>query len=320
VSTPSHHGIDAALLREWCELWLGAEPERVLFRKGHLSAVVGLRLRNGEQVVVKARPPDGRIAGCVAVQRHLFAQGFPCPRPIAGPEPLGNAVATAEALVPEGSSCARAGDAHQQLATLLADLVRRAPSPAEVPPLEPAPPWVGWAHEGPGPWPVPDDLDLDLNEHVGPAWIDDTAVRLRERLSLDAADPIVGHVDWESHNIRWLDDAPHIVDDWDSVAALPEQAMVGAAAAVYPASADGSVVAATIAQTEAFLRAYPRARGRWGPGDEQVCWAAGLWVMTYNAKKEVVGRRTGRTTLGGSTGYAEHCRRELQERLRRAGA
>ena len=39
--------IDADLLREWCELWLGARPEQVLFQKGHLSAVVGLRLRNG---------------------------------------------------------------------------------------------------------------------------------------------------------------------------------------------------------------------------------------------------------------------------------
>lgn len=319
VSTTSVDEIDGALLRGWCTLWLGAEPEKVLFQKGHLSAVVGLRLRNGAQVVVKVRPSEGRIAGCVAVQRHLSERGFPCPRPLAGPAPLGNDVATAEALEAEGGYHERPGEAHGQLASLLAELVRLAPSPAQVPSLEPAPPWVGWAHGGRGLWPAPDDLDLDLNEHPGPAWIDDMAARLRQRLARDAAAPVVGHVDWESHNIRWLDGAPHVVDDWDSVAALPEPAIAGAAAAVYPASANGRVVAATIAETEAFLRAYQRARGPWGPGDEQVCWTAGLWVMTYNAKKEIVGRRTGRKTLGGWTGYAEHCKREARNRLGRAG-
>jgi hypothetical protein len=85
------------------------------------------------------------------------------------------------------------------------------------------------------------------------------------------------------------------------------------------ASADGRVVAATIAETKAFLRAYRRARSGWGPDDAQFCWAAGLWVMIYNAKKEIVGRRTGKTTLGGWTGHAEHCQREVRERLHRAG-
>src|SRR5258708_37215530 len=141
---------DPAPVRDWCARWLGAEPDRVLFRKGHLSAVVGLRLRDGRPVVLKVRPPAGRIAGCVAVQRHLFAHGFPCPEPLAGPAPLGDATATAEALVPGGRMLERAGDAHAALAALLADLVRLAPSPAGVPSLEPAPPWVGWAHGGPG--------------------------------------------------------------------------------------------------------------------------------------------------------------------------
>jgi hypothetical protein len=313
--------VPAALLREWCKRWLGAEPDRVLFQAGHLSEVVGLRLRDGTEVVVKARPPDERIAGCVAVQRHLSERGFPCPRPIAGPHPLGNRVATAEALVPGGGPLEHAGDAHERVAELLADLVRLAPPPSRVPSLEPAPPWVGWGHREQGTWPTPDDLDLDLNDHAGPAWIDETAARLRERLARDPAPPVVGHVDWESHNIRWLGGAPHVVDDWDSVAALSEHAMAGAAAAVFAATADGRVVAATIEQTEAFLDAYRSARGvRWGRDDEQVCWAAGLWVMAYNAKKETVGRRTGRTTLGGWTGYTEHCRRELCERLGRAGA
>ena len=43
----------------------------------------------------------------MAVQRDLATAGFPCPRPLAGPAPLGALAATAEELVPERA--ARAG-------------------------------------------------------------------------------------------------------------------------------------------------------------------------------------------------------------------
>jgi hypothetical protein len=42
--------------------------------------------------------------------------------------------------------------------------------------------------------------------------------------------------------------------------------------------------------------------------------------MAYNAKKATVGRRTGLLTLGGATGYVERLRRQVGERLHRAGA
>lgn len=302
---------DLSLLSDWCDKYIGTRPRQVLFRKGHLSVVVGLQMIDGRLVVVKMRPPDDRIAGCVAVQRHLFEHGFPCPQPLAGPWPLGDATATAEALVPGGSALESAADVHSQLAALLADLVRMAPSPSEVPSLEPPPPWVGWAHSEPGIWPRPDDLDLSLNDHPGPRWIDETAARIRDRLARVDAHPVVGHLDWESHNIRRLGDQSYLVDDWDSVGSLCEMAIAGAAATVYPSSHDGSVVGATIEQTDAFLRSYQRVRGAsWRPEQEQVCWAAGLWVITYNAKKE---------TLGGGKGYIRHLRVEVQDRLHRAG-
>jgi hypothetical protein len=57
----------------WCRRWLRAEPEEVLFRAGYLSAVTGLRLADGRQVVVKARPPVAQLHGCVAVQAALAA-------------------------------------------------------------------------------------------------------------------------------------------------------------------------------------------------------------------------------------------------------
>jgi len=80
----------------------GAEPAAVLFRAGYLSEVTGLRLADGRGVVVKARPPAARLRGCVAVQAALAGAGFPCPRPLAGPAPLGRLAATAEELVSGG--------------------------------------------------------------------------------------------------------------------------------------------------------------------------------------------------------------------------
>jgi hypothetical protein len=54
-----------------------------------------------------------------------------------------------------------------------------------------------------------------------------------------------------------------------------------------------------------------RARSNeWGPGDLQVAWAAGTWLLAFNAKKEA---------HGGGAGYLARLRVELAERLRRSG-
>ena len=74
--------------------------------------------------------------------------------------------------------------------------------------------------------------------------------------------------------------------DWDSVIAQPETAIVGLAAAVWPAAgAPGE--AATVAQSADFIASYQQAAGRQWTGQEvQDAWAAGLWVRLFNAKKD----------------------------------
>ena len=57
-----------AALADWCDRYLDARPARVLFRSGHRSAVIGAELTDGRPVVIKSRPFDPRIAGCLAVQ------------------------------------------------------------------------------------------------------------------------------------------------------------------------------------------------------------------------------------------------------------
>jgi aminoglycoside phosphotransferase (APT) family kinase protein len=101
-----------------------------------------------------------------------------------------------------------------------------------------------------------------------------------------AAPVRVGHGDWKSQNIRWSDGRPLAVHDWDSVIAQPETAIVGLAAAVWPAAgAPGE--AATVAQTAEFIAGYQQAaRRQWTGQKVRDAWAAGLWVRLFNAKKD----------------------------------
>jgi hypothetical protein len=274
-----------AFLADWCDRYLGARPASVLFRSGHLSQVVAAELADGRRVVIKARPFDPRIAGCTAVQEHLARAGFPCPAPLTAPVEANGLTVTAESLVAGGGQLRAEGGA-APFAALLCRLIGSAPGPAEVPPLAPSPPWTGWDHPGAGLWPDRDDRGRDLNSCPGPGWVDDAARRVRERLSASAAPARVGHGDWESQNIRWSDGRPLAVHDWDSVIAQPETAIVGLAAAVWPAAgAPGE--AATVAQSAEFITCYQQAAGRqWTDREAQDAWAAGLWVRLFNAKKD----------------------------------
>jgi len=125
---------------------LGSPPADEIFRSGNLSAVIGLRLADGREVVVKVRPEARRIAGYVEVQRRMFRAGYPCPEPLTGAIPFGGDVATTEAYVPGGAVLPGAGDAAGAFAEAFARLISLAPRPAEVPALDPAPSWAAWDH------------------------------------------------------------------------------------------------------------------------------------------------------------------------------
>src|SRR5947199_6301764 len=106
---------------------LGSPPAEQIFRSGYLSAVVGLRLADKREVVVKVRPASPRIAACVEVQRRMFESGYPCPEPLGGPARFGNGVATAEAYVPGGAVLPGAEHAAQLSAEAFAWLIGLAP-------------------------------------------------------------------------------------------------------------------------------------------------------------------------------------------------
>ncbi|WP_191907900.1 phosphotransferase [Nocardioides cynanchi] len=300
--------LDDALLADWCLRHLGAPPEQVLFRSGFLSEVVGVELTTGLRAVVKARPFQSRIAGCVQVQAALARGGFPCPEPLTVATRVGALTVTAEREVPGGDPLTTAAGA-APFAALLARLIASAPAAADVPSLKPSPPWTAWDHPGRRLWLDLDEHGQDLNLVDGPAWVDDAARRVRVRLTSAAVPLCVGHGDWASQNLRWSGHEPHAVHDWDSVIAQPEAAVVGLAAAMWPTEA-GSDVTASVAQTADFIESYQRATGReWTRSDVQDAWAAGLWNRLVYVKQD---------TAEGGGDHAERLATEIEERLDRA--
>lgn len=301
--------LDDSAVSAWCAVCLGAHITEVVFRSGHLAQVLGVELADGRRAVVKIRPSEPRITGCIAVQEHLAAAGFPCPEPLAGPDVINGFAVTGEALVPGGSQLlADLGAA--PFAGLLAWLISLSPEVSDVPTLTPSPPWNAWDHPGTRLWPDRDDMGRDLNETSGPAWVDAAAAHVRERMSRCRAPLRAGHGDWESQNIRWAGDQPLAVHDWDSVIAQPEVAIAGLASAVWPA-AGGSGDAASVGQSADFLEHYQAATGkRWEHEEVRDAWAAGLWVRLFNAKKDAA-------TGGGA--QLDRLAEEIDDRLDMAG-
>lgn len=300
--------VDTDRLARWCIEHLGSPPAAETFRSGHLSVVIGLRLADGREVVVKVRPDSPRVAACVEVQRHLFRAGYPCPRPLTAATPFGDAVASAESYVPGGALLPSANHAASGFAGAFERLIRLAPRPAEVSTLDPPPSWAAWNHAGDGLWPCPEGSEVDLNEVVGAEWIDDAGRRAGDRLRTGESDPVIGHCDWLAGNLRWNGDELLVVHDWDSVIAESEAVLVGFAAALYSTvSADRL---ATVEDTERFLLAYGQARGRdFSTGERRRSWAAGVWTRAYDAKYQ---HAVGQPVTSLSEG-------EARERLRRAG-
>jgi hypothetical protein len=297
--------LDDALLADWCLRHLGAPPARVLFRSGFLSQVVGVELSNGLRAVVKARPFQPRLVGCLQVQAALARGGFPCPEPLTGVTQVDGMAVTAEAEVAGGSPLpAEAGAG--PFAALLARQIGAAPAPAAVPDVAPSPPWAAWDHPGRRLWPDLDEHGQDLNLVGAPAWVEDAARLVRERLTTGAGTLCLGHGDWESQNLRWTGQAPLVVHDWDSVVAQPEPAVVGLAAALWPRE-DGSDPIASVAQSADLIAGYQRAADReWAASEVRAAWAASLWVGLVFAKQDLA--------EGGSE-HLERLAPEIDERL-----
>lgn len=294
----------------WCVDHLGAEPADVLFRLRQMSAVFGLRLAGGADVVVKARADDGRAASCVAAQARLAERGFPCARPLTPVVGVGSLAVHAEAFRPGGDVlhgdspdvAVRCAEVFARLMAELADVT--------VPPPLPNPRWARWDHADSGLWPAIGFLD-ERDQGVVPEYVVDTADRARERLLTADLPCVLGHADFEAQNLRWLGREVWAVHDWDSLAWQPEAALVGAASGAFASTTPPTL--APIGSSEAFLAVYQDVRGRTFTAAElEVAWAASLWAAAHNARWEAL---HGDAPLSGTA-----LRAQAAERLRRANA
>jgi hypothetical protein len=204
---------------------------------------------------------------------------------LVSPERLGRLGVSAEALIHGGALLTAERDSAARFAEALALLVRTAPDPHDGEHVGTIA-GVGWlgSHREKL-WPAPDDREGDLNEHPADRWLDEIGTAaLSQLLKLDRP-AVIGHGDWYSQNLRWIDRRLHIVLDWDSAVSQAETAIAGQAAAVWPGTGLPGEVA-TVAQSEQFLAAYERASGHsWTDRDIRAAWAAGLWTRAFDAKK-----------------------------------
>jgi hypothetical protein len=198
----------------------------------------------------------------------------------------------------------------RRYAALFADLMARL-STVRVPPPLPSPHWLGWDHDGPGPWPPISDLDR-YDQSAVPEFVVAAAVRATGRLRRCGELPrSIGHADFEAQNLRWHAGRLWAVYDWDSLAWMPECVLVGSAASVFP-SAEVPTLAA-VDSSAAFIETYQAARGRAFNDDEfQLAWAASLWTTTHNARAEAL--------LGLAPVATKALREQAAERLSRAHA
>ena len=282
----------------------------MLFQSQQVSMVFGLRLPGGADVVVKARADDGRAVSCVAAQTRLAERGFPCARPLTPVVGVGPLAVHAEEFRPGGEVLhGDSPDIAVRCAEVFARLMAELADVTVAPPL-PNPPWVRWDHADPGVWPAMDFLD-NRDQSFVPGYVAAAAERARGRILAAGLPCVLGHADFEAQNMRWHGLQVWAVHDWDSLAWQPEAALAGAASGSFASA--GPPMLAPVESSEAFLVAYQAIRGRsFTAAEQEVAWAASLWMAAYNAREEAL--------CGGTSVGRDALRAQAAERLRRARA
>lgn len=237
-------------------------------------------------VAVKVRADSAnKINRCLQLQRIAADSGFPCARPVTDADTLESGlVVSAETWRPGGKMHIGGGQSFTtRSAKLLAELARifESQSPTG---LGSPPPWMHWNPTSGGLWPPIPAIDA-MNQDFVPGYVHKIALAVSKRLERAELPLTVGHGDWESQNLRWTDDHPWAVHDWDSLVALPEAAIVGAASGAF-----ASTTIPTLAPVECsaeFIGSYQLARGRsFTEVELEVAWAASLWPALHNARGE----------------------------------
>ncbi|GCE07057.1 hypothetical protein [Dictyobacter aurantiacus] len=277
----------------FCARKLGSGIASTLFYEVSIGVVCGLQLVDGRRIVLKLLGPDEsmeRLRGVTRVQGYLLEQGYPCTRPICGPLALADGIA----LVEELDDLGEYHDAHQPLwrrkmAELLAWQLRLLNRPRErFPELDLAlfdkrlPVGVLWGK------PHSNIFDFEATAR-GAEWIDALARQARGTLDNGSGELVLGHVDWSTKHIRYLDEQAHVIYDWDSLQLDKEPVLVGHAAMTFTYIPFMPNISDSPSREEmlAFIADYEMARGRPFSAEERRTLAASMTVtMAYGARCE----------------------------------
>jgi hypothetical protein len=281
----------AAIVDRFCARTLGSPIDRYEFFASGVLSVHGVRLSDGQRVVIKAarRSFDaGFLAAVQTVQSHLAANGFPCPRPELGAIALEHGIAIVEELLERG---ARA-DAHdpiirQEMAFTLARQVDLARPFVSVDGLRPS---LLASPEPDQLWPEPHEARFDFAASAaGAEWIDEFATAARQQLTTATGQTVVAHADWRAEHVRFEDSRIVASYDWQSLAVGSEPALLGQIGHGFTADwgIDQERRTPTLEEVRAFITDYEAARAqRFTRAERQTINAAWVYATAYGARCE----------------------------------
>jgi hypothetical protein len=281
----------AQQLYAFCEAEFGYPPTEALFFAASVGVVFGLRLHDGQRVVIKVHAPDRSLAFLTEVgnvQRYLAEQGYPCPRPLRAPRPFANGIATVEELIDEGDE----RDAHnpairRAIAEALAQLYRLTRQPERITGLHPS------IFDQRLPfdvlWPKPHSALFDFEATAaGAEWIDELARAARQAIKAEEAELVLGHTDFTVKQMRFVGNQLRVIYDWDSLRLEQEPVLVGGTAISFTyTELAGIRKSPTREEALAFVREYEAARGQPFTASERHMVTAGATAaLAYTARCE----------------------------------
>lgn len=280
----------ARLLDTFCQEHLGAPVAEFLFYESSQGAVTGVRLEDERCVVLKVHKPGQSstfLESVQEVQRHLVANGYPCPRPVYGPHRLARGMVVVEELIDEGFYV----DGHdpairRAMAEKLAWLVQLTKGLVDLPGLR------ATMERHPvidGIWEQPHNKLFDFVATArGAEWIDDIARQALCTLSEAQGEIVLGHTDWAVKHFRFKQGNVRVIYDWDSLKCGYEAALVGDAARGFPMTWHlPTRVSPTREELHAFVDEYQTARGKVFTRSERALIAASVTLgLAYGARIE----------------------------------
>ena len=282
----------AQVFERFCAERLGVSPAGAHFYAASAGCVLGVRLKSGADVVIKAyqdRWSESFLSAIQIGEERVAEGGIPCPRPLFGPTPMDPArpnLAVVETWLPDPGM--RSGGSDAARAVSARGLARQIELCIDLPGSERL-----LVHPLRSPdaqlYPTPHSPLFDFESTAsGAEWIDELARRSSSLRAKDNSPTVVAHTDWSARNVRFDGIRLLAVYDWDSLALVPESTALGQAAMTWSVTADpGGTEFPTMDSVLGYMDDYERARDApLTAGQRRAARASAVWVLAYAARCE----------------------------------